>query len=125
MMRRVTRTKKQPQRGMKHFDHDVGIYISLIIPAGFWAAAILSDLTPFFLVGILAFVVTLLLSVFGLFEGSRLLKRHLLIWYGCLFAMILPVEYFDSAKLSNFILALGVVVLLVLPVIWIWKALRS
>ncbi len=134
-MRRVTRTKKQPQRGMKHFDHDVGIYISLIIPAGFWAVAIVSReydrflFTPFFVLGVLTFLATLLLSVIGLFKGPWLLRRHLLLWYGCLFALILAEvfveEYFYSAKLANNILALGIVVLLVLPIIWLRTASRS
>ena len=132
----------------RHKGLEITIYISLIIAAGMFAVIVLfssviySDWVSYeqgaammllatYLMPptILGFVAILVLSVIGLFMCSRLLKRHLLIWYGCLFAMILTSEfvneYFDSAKLENFILALAVVVLLVLPVIWLWKALRS
>ena len=128
----------------RHKGLEITIYISLIIAVGMFAAIILfssalySDRvsyeqgaammilatylrTPV----IVGFVAILVISVIGLFMCSRLLKRHLLIWYGCLFAIVFVNEYFDSAKLSNFILALGIVVLLVLPVIWLWNFLRS
>ena len=131
----------------RHKGLEITIYISLIIAVGMFAAIVLFSSalyshrvsyeqgaammilatylrTPV----IVGFVAILVTSVIGLFMCSRLLKRHLLIWYGCLFAMILTEvfvdEFYYSAKLENFILALGVV-LLILPVIWLWKALRS
>ena len=121
----------------RHKGLEIKIYISLIIPAGFWAVSILIAFpgerivsAGLAVLGLLAFVVTLIVSVGSLFSASRLLKRHLLIWYGCLFALIVTEvfvnAYFtDPVKLSNNILALGVVVLLVLPVIWLWNVLRS
>jgi len=109
-----------------------GIYISLIIPVGFFAGAILAAFIgdngplarmPFMIPGLLTFAGTLCLSVIGLFKGSRLLRRHLLLWYGCLFTWILTAVFVD--QYIKYIDALAVVILLVLPVIWLWKALRS
>ncbi len=111
------------------------IYISLIIPAGLMVGYVLTfnpgdrgSSTLFLVLSTLTFAASLLLSVIGLFTGSRLLRRHLLVWYGCLVTLILIIEVFvdeyftDSAELANYILALGIVVLLALPVIWLRKA---
>ncbi len=132
----------------RHKGLEITIYISLIIAVGMFAAIVLfssalySDRvsyeqgaammilatylrTPV----IVGFVAILVISVIGLFMCSRLGRIHLLLWYGCLVALFLTEvfvdEFFYSAKLENYILALGIVVLLVLPVIWLWKALRS
>ncbi len=117
----------------------IGTYISLIIPAGIVAGAILVAIfsdegpavyIPFGVLGFLTFTVSLILSVNGLFKGSRLLKRHLRLWYGCLFALILTMILYEglfivSGLVEAFITAPFVAILLILPVIWIWKALRS
>ena len=119
----------------RHKGLEITIYISLIIPAGIMAMYLLTvapddpvGSLPFLVFSTLTFAVSLLLSVIGLFKDSRLLRRHLLIWYGCLVTLILIIEVFvdeyftDSAELANYILALGIVVLLALPVIWLRKA---
>ncbi len=119
----------------RHKGLEITIYISLIIPAGIMAMYLLTFTPddpvaslPFFVYSTLTFAVSLILSVIGLFKGSRLLRRHLLLWYGCLVTLILIIEVFvdeyftDSAELANYILALGIVVLLALPVIWLRKA---
>ncbi len=113
------------------------IYISLIIPAGIMAVYILTFIpgdpvssTPFFVYSTLTFAASLLLSVIGLFTGSRLLRRHLLLWYGSLVTLILTLVFVDEyltnwAKLSDNIADLGIFVLLVLPVVWLRNASRS
>ena len=113
------------------------IYISLIIPAGIMAVNILTyipgdrgSFTAFLVFAILTFAASLLLSVIGLFTGSRLLRRHLLVWYGCLVTLILTMVFVDEyltnwAKLSDNIADLGIFVLLVLPVVWLRNASRS
>ena len=114
----------------------IAVYISLIITAGFFTGAMLVDTftdeppsagIPFNVLGLLAFAVSIILSLNGLDAGSRLLRRHLLRWYGCLFALILTVIFFadTSEKLADNIANLGIVVLLVWPVIWLWNFLRS
>ncbi len=113
------------------------IYISLIIPAGLMAVYMLTftpgdrgSSTLFLVLSTLTFAASLLLSVIGLFKSSRLLRRHLLLWYGCLVTLILTMIFVDEyltnwAKLSDNIFAFGIVVLLVLPVIWLRNASRS
>ncbi len=119
----------------------IGIYISLIVAAGVMAVMlpmlisyrdVSNDYRFIFLLipagGVL--VATLLAQVFGLFICSWLTRGHLLLWYACLFAVILIQEYIvsvkpaDYLKLADSIMYLGVVVLLILPVIWIWNAFR-
>ncbi len=118
----------------RHKGLEITIYISLIIPAGIMAMYLLTvapddpvGSLPFLVFSTLTFAVSLLLSVIGLFKGSRLLRRHLLLWYGCLVTLILTLVFVDEyftywAKLPDYILALGIVVLLALPVIWLRKA---
>ncbi len=113
------------------------IYISLIIPAGLMVGYVLTfkpgdrgSSTLFLVLSTLTFAASLLLSVIGLFTGSRLLRRHLLVWYGCLITLILTMVFVDEyltnwAKLSDNIFDLGIFVLLVLPVIWLRNASRS
>ena len=113
------------------------IYISLIIPAGLMVGYVLTfnpgdrgSSTLFLVLSTLTFVASLLLSVIGLFTGSRLLRRHLLVWYGCLVTLVLTMVFVDEyltnwAKLSDNIADLGIFVLLVLPVVWLRNASRS
>ena len=124
----------------RHKGLEIAIYISLIIPAGILAggilADILGDLSPINKIGFLVFsgmtfALSLILSVIGLFKGSRLLREHLLLWYGLLFAVIFfGVSWSESIRyyeiMAGNILFFGfVVVLIVLPVIWLGNVLRS
>ena len=121
----------------RHKNEELTIYRLLIIAAGMMAVMFLMAaadnyglpvlgaaiaLAP---IAVLAFGAILVISVIGLFKGSRLLRRHLLLWYACLFTLILFLESIVSVKLSDYILALGVVILLILPVIWVRNASRS
>ncbi len=69
---------------------------------------------------LLAFAFVLLIHLFCLFMPSWSLRRHLLIWYGCLFAVILISTI--SHELAKLALVLGAVVLFILPVIWLTTA---
>ena len=127
-----------------HKKLEIGIYISLIIATGimmlitFVLVAIDSELisseseegayalTVIYggIVAFLAFGASLILSVLGFITGPWLLRRHLLLWYACLFTLFLIMESKVSEKLSDFILVLGVVILLMLPVFWVRNASR-
>ena len=124
----------------RHKGLEITIYISQIILAGILAGAILVEIfgdqpqsvyIPFFVLAFLTLVVSLILSVIGLFKGSRLLREHLLLWYGLLFAVIFfGVSWSESIRyyeiMAGNILFFGfVVVLIVLPVIWLGNVLRS
>ena len=73
---------------------------------------------------VLASVAILIISVVGLFMCSWSGRGRLLLWYACLFTMILLQELVPERP-ANFILSLGVVVLLILPVIWVWNLRRG
>ena len=74
---------------------------------------------------LLALAFILLILLFFLFVPSWSLRRHLLIWYGCLTTAILLLLAPIPVELVKPIFVSGAAVLLVLPVIWIWKASRS
>ena len=86
-----------------------------------YAAALI---TVFGLLAGVAVAIFLLMQVVGLFVCSWLLKKHLLLWYACLLALVFTLAVV-SGILANFIIALELVALLVLPVIWLWNASRS
>ena len=129
----------------RHKTREIRIYKSLIITIGIMAVIlfILSGIDSgsvpresaegvyafsMMVIGPIAFlaiVVTLFLSVFGFFTCSWLLRKHLLLWYGCMFTLILIMELTVSPNLADNILNLGVVILFVLPVIWVRNASRS
>ena len=113
----------------RHKGLEITIYISQIILAGILAGAILVEIfgdqpqsvyIPFFVLAFLTLIVSLILSVIGLFKGCRLLGEHLLLWYGFLLALILAMigEVSIAAPFA------AAAVLLILPVIWLWKAFR-
>ncbi len=77
---------------------------------------------PFFFV---VFGVSLFLQVRGLFTCSSLLRRHLLLWYGCLILLILIVPSIVPVKPAAYIYLFGILILLILPVIWVKNASRS
>ncbi len=119
-----------------HKNREIGIYISLIIAFGMMVLMelIIGELNTelyvlLVILGVplvfLACCVALFLSVRGFFTCSWLLRRHLLLWYGCLFTLFFIVESMVPGELQNFIFFLGVVLLLVLPVIWVRNAYRS
>ncbi len=118
-----------------HKNREIGIYISLIIAIGIMVLimliwALIPELYPGLVIGggplvFLAMGVALFSSVLGFFTCSWLLRRHLLLWYGCLFTLFLIMESMVPGELQNYILLLGVVILLVLPVIWVRNAYRS
>ena len=121
----------------RHKGLEIIIYKSLIIAAGIMTVIVLMAIADdygllvlgaafaFVPVIFLAFVAILVISVVGLVMCSWLLIRHLLLWYAYLFTLVLFLELIVPAKLSNFIMALGVVLLLILPVIWVRNASRS
>ncbi len=111
----------------RHKTREIRTYYSLIFAAGTGFVLMLYPFSvvffwPFFLV---AFGASFFFSVWGFFTCSRLLRVHLLLWYGCLFTLILIMESIASANLADNILRLGVVILFVLPVIWVRNASRS
>ena len=125
----------------RHKGLEITIYISLIIPAGIVAQIFYLDITGaqtldftfFAILFLYAFAVSLLLSVIGFFMCSRLLRRRLLLWYGCLFGCLFALtltqvfvdQFIYSENLATFILSLGAIVLLTLPVVGLWKTFRS
>jgi len=121
----------------RHKGLEIIIYKSLIIAAGIMTVIVLMAIADdygllvlgaafaFVPVIFLAFAAILVISVVGLVMCSWLLIRHLLLWYAYLFTLVLFLELIVPAKLSNFIMALGVVILLILPVIWVRNASRS
>ena len=103
-----------------HKTREIGIYYSLIFAAGTAFAQMLYPLHflifwPFFLV---AFPAIFLFSLWGFLTCSRQLRVHLLLWYGCLFTLA-------SANLADNTLRQGAILLLGLPVIWVWNASRT
>ena len=121
----------------RHKNQELTIYRSLIFAAGMMAVSILMLIADdyglplfyaaFYLLPLvfLAFGAILVISVIGLFKGSWLLRRHLLLWYACSFTLILIVESIVSPNLADNILILGIVILFVLLVIWVRNASRS
>ena len=120
----------------RHKTREIRIYKSLIIATGLTAVILFILSAPaeglirilLWYLGPIAFVAfgaSLLLSVWGFFTGSWLLRKQLLLWYACLAMLFLIEESAVSAKLADNILTLGVVVLFILPVIWVRNASRS
>ena len=115
----------------RHKGLEKTIYVLLIIPAGIMAMYLLASTSddpvasfPYLMFSTLTFAIGLLLSVVGLFKGSWSLRKHLLLWYGCLSILILTEVLVDeyvkySSELADYILTLGTVVLLIMPIIWL------
>ncbi len=128
----------------RHKNREIRIYKSLIIAAGIIVVAILlavADAGGFDVLGlaiglimpaVLAFGAILVISVIGLFKGSRSTRTRILLWWACLFMFVVILEgaskYSDYSGYSEIreivILLLGSVVLLILPTIWLRNAVR-
>ena len=132
----------------EHRKVDIRIYISLIIAAGVMAmillllfldayipreiagGKIIFSAIMFIPFALVAVVVTLLIQVVGLFICSWSARKRLLIWYGCLFALIPTTIWYEGLPTYSHIVessmaAPFVAILLILPIIWLWKAARS
>ncbi len=119
------------EKRQKNLEADITIYKSLIVAAGILAVILLMGIADsrganmvgkailFAPIAILIFFVILLVQVIDFLKCSWIGRRRLLLWYTCLFVLVM------EASQSDFIFAIAPVVLLVLPVIWLWKAFRS
>jgi hypothetical protein len=119
---------------------DIRVYKSLIIAAVILLGMVLMAIADSYGVDVLGFaimlvypaslalVVIFVISVVGLFRCSWVGRRRLLLWYACVFTVILILESTDSTisvKTSEYIGYLGGIILLLLPVVWLWNAFRS
>ena len=139
--------------GMDNREIEKMLYVSLIVAAAILLGTMLmaaADSYGFNVLGLaillvfpagMVIVVTLLFHVVTLFKCSWSARGHLLIWYACLFVGVLALESLQPRdELPNFpemsstsgvalsdlisIIALGVG-LIILPVTWLRKFLRS
>ncbi len=125
----------------RHKGLEITIYRSLILAAGMMAVMFLmavADAEGFDVLGlaiglimpaVLAFGAILVISVIGLFKGSRSTRTRILLWWACLFMFVVILEgastYSEYSEIrENVILLLGSVVLLILPTIWLRNAVR-
>ena len=112
---------------------DYIVYGSLIVAAVMLAVMLIvvaTDEYGFIVMGLavpaaMVLVAASVISLLGLFVASWSGRRRFLLWCACLVTAILISQSVEPGEPEESILILGVVVLLVLPVVWLWNAVKT